>query len=169
MLSSIFDEYSLNARVRPALLALLSLTAFLYLAFPKLYTTLAGSVSIFVFFGLVTAIAHYCRDAGRNVESKLFLAWGGKPTTILLRHRDAYLDPITKNRYHEFLTRNIDQWVAPCAEDELNNPQKLIKHMTPLCAGCLNTPENRNDIRFYSKKTLATASAEAAMVLSGLL
>lgn len=124
MLSSIFDEYSLNARVRPALLALLSLTAFLYLAFPKLYTTLAGSVSIFVFFGLVTAIAHYCRDAGRNVESKLFLAWGGKPTTILLRHRDAYLDPITKNRYHEFLTRNIDQWVAPCAEDELNNPQK---------------------------------------------
>lgn len=124
MLSSLFDEYSLNARVRPALLALLSLTVFLYLAFPQLYTALAGAVSIFVVFGLVTALAHYCRSAGRNLESKLFSAWGGKPTTLLLRHGDTHIDPITKNRYYQFLTRNIAQWVAPGAEDEMNNPQK---------------------------------------------
>lgn len=124
MLSSLFDEYSLNARVRPALLALLSLTVFFYLAFPQLYNALAGAVSIFVVFGLVTALAHYCRSAGRNLENKLFSAWGGKPTTSLLRHRDTHIDSITKNRYHEFLTRNIVKLVAPSAEDELNNPQK---------------------------------------------
>lgn len=124
MLSSFFDEYSLNARVRPALLALLSLTIFFHLAFPQLYTALAGAISIFVVFGLVTALAHYCRSAGRNLESKLFSAWGGKPTTLLLRHRDTRIDPITKSRYHEFLTKNIAQWIAPSVEDELNNPQK---------------------------------------------
>jgi hypothetical protein len=124
MLSSLFDEYSLNARVRPALLALLSLTVFFYLAFPQLYSALAGAVSIFVVFGSVTALAHYCRSAGRNHENKLFSTWGGKPTTSLLRHRDTRIDPITKNRYHEFLSRNIAKWVAPSAVDELNDPQK---------------------------------------------
>lgn len=124
MLSSLFDEYSLNARVRPALLALLPITVFLYLAFPQLYSVIAGAISIFVVFGLVTALAHYCRSAGRSLENKLFSAWGGKPTTILLRHRDAHIDPITKSRYHEFLTRNIDKWVAPTAADELAEPDK---------------------------------------------
>lgn len=124
MLSSLFDEYSLNARVRPALLALLSLTVFSYLAFPQLYNVLAGAISIFVVFGLVTALAHFCRSAGRAVENKLFSAWGGKPTTIMLRHKDAHIDSITKTRYHEFLAKNIDSWVAPNEEDELHDPCK---------------------------------------------
>ena len=124
MLSSLFDEYSLNARVRPALLALLSLTVFLYLAFPQLYNVLAGAISIFVVFGLVTALAHYCRSAGRSIENKLFSDWGGKPTTTLLRHRDTHIDPITRGRYHEFLAKKVNKWVSPTTEEELNDPHK---------------------------------------------
>lgn len=124
MLSSLFDEYSLNARVRPALLAFLPAVVFLYLVFPQLYSVLAGAVSIFVLFGLVTVLAHFSRGAGKTAEQDLFRAWGGKPTTIMLRHRDAYLDPVTKSRYHRFLVKNIDGWVAPIAEEELNDPQK---------------------------------------------
>lgn len=124
MLPSLFDEYSMNARVRPALLALLSLTVFLYLAFPQLYNVLSGTISIIVVFGLVTALAHYCRSAGRSLENKLFSDWGGKPTTTLLRHRDAHIDPITKGRYHKFLANKVDKWVAPTAEEELNDPHR---------------------------------------------
>lgn len=124
MLSSLFDEYSLNARVRPALLSLLPLVAFLYLVFPQLYGVLAGAVGIFVVFGLVTVLAHFSRNAGKTAEQDLFTAWGGRPTTIMLRHRDAYLDSVTKSRYHRFLAKNIDGWVAPSTEEELNDPQK---------------------------------------------
>lgn len=124
MLSSLFDEYSLNARVRPALLALLPLVVFLYLVFPQLYGVIAGAVGVFVIFGLVTALAHFCRSAGGAAEQKLFKAWGGRPTTIMLRHKDVYLDPITKGRYHRFLAKNIDGWAAPSAEDELHDSLK---------------------------------------------
>lgn len=124
MLSSLFDEYSLNARVRPALLALLPLVAFLYLVFPQLYGVLAGAVGILVVFGLVTLLAHFSRSAGMTAEQKLFTAWGGRPTTIMLRHRDIYLDSVTKGRYHRFLAKNIDGWAAPSAEEELHNPHR---------------------------------------------
>ena len=124
MLSSLFDEYSLNARVRPALLALLSITVFSYLAFPQLYNLLVGAISIFVVFGLVTALAHFCRSAGSAAENRLYKAWGGKPTTIMLRHRDSQIDPVTKRRYHEFLAKNVQNWIAPSEEDESRDPLK---------------------------------------------
>ena len=122
MLSNLFDEYSLNARVRPALLALLPIVIFAYLAFPKLYEMAAGATSILVVGGLITALAHYCRYRGRKVEKVLFSSWGGKPTTVILRHRDSMLDSTTKRRYHDFLSRNIKGWTSPSAEEEAQNP-----------------------------------------------
>lgn len=121
MLSDLFDEYSLNARVRPALLALLPLVAFVYLSFPQLYGVLAGAVSLFVVFGLVTLFAHFCRSAGKSAENELFKQWGGKPTTMMLRHCDAYLESMTKERYHKFLAKNIEGWFAPSAEEEMSD------------------------------------------------
>lgn len=122
MLSDLFDEYSLNARVRPALLALLPLVAFTYLSFPQLYGVLAGAASLFVVFGLITLFSHFCRSAGKSAEQRLFKKWGGKPTTVLLRHQDTYLEAITKERYHKFLAKNIDGWVAPSTEEENIDP-----------------------------------------------
>lgn len=123
MLSSLFDEYSLNARVRPALLAILSPTVFFYLAFPQLYKHLAGAMSIFVVFGLVTALAHFSRSMGKAAEKRLFSVWQGKPTTLILRHADDQIDAITKRRYRAFLTENIDGWVAPTQDEEFNDPR----------------------------------------------
>lgn len=123
MLPSIYDEYSLSARVRPALLALLSPTIFLYIGFPQLYSLLAGAISIFVVFGLVTALAHFSRTQGKTAEKKLIGAWGGKPSTILLRHSDDHIDPTTKCRYHDFLSNSIEGWCAPTEESEMTDPQ----------------------------------------------
>jgi len=122
-LSSLFDEYSLNARVRPALLAILSPTVFVYLLFPQLYNLLAGAISIFIVFGMVTALGHFSRSFGKTAEGRLFSSWGGKPTTSLLRHSDNHIDSITKRRYHKFLTERIDGWVPPTEEEELNDPR----------------------------------------------
>lgn len=122
MLSSLFDEYSINARVRPALLALLPAIVFVYVMFPQLYALVAGLISALVICGFVTALAHYTRSRGRGVETRLIASWGGKPTTILLRHRDGSIDPITKRRYRAFLERSVDGWRSPTEDEEKNSP-----------------------------------------------
>lgn len=105
------------------MLALLPIVAFAYLVFPQLYSTLAGAAGLFLVFGLVTAVAHFCRWAGRRAEKQLYSSWGGRPTTIMLRHRDSEIDSITKRRYHDFLARNISGWVAPSAGEEAEKPE----------------------------------------------
>lgn len=118
MLSNLFDEYSINARVRPALLALLPAIVFVYVMFPQLYALVAGLISALVICGFVTALAHYTRSRGRGIEVRLISSWGGKPTTILLRHRDSSIDPITKRRYRAFLEKCVDGWKSPSEEEE---------------------------------------------------
>ncbi|WP_415912781.1 hypothetical protein [Neptuniibacter sp. QD37_11] len=124
MLSDYFDRYSLNARVRPALLALLPLTVSIYALFPDLYELFAGAVSVLVIFGFVTGLAHFARYRGRIIEKKLFDAWGEKPTTRMLRHSDSSIDPVTKARYHNYLAENINGWAAPTNDEEAENPRK---------------------------------------------
>lgn len=122
MLVDLFDEYALAARVRPALLATLPIVLFVYLAFPELYTIVAGALSALVVFGLVTAMAHATRSRGRILEPKLFASWGGKPTTMLLRYADSTLEAQTKERYFRFLEQNIGGWSAPTPEAESDDP-----------------------------------------------
>lgn len=121
MLSSLFDEYSLSARVRPALLALLPLIIATYVSVPALYNIVAGLFSIIVACGFITALAHYARHQGRKTEKRLYSLWGGKPTTIMLRHMDDSLDTHTKTRYHNYLAGKINGWAAPAFEDERQN------------------------------------------------
>ncbi len=121
MLSSLFDEYSLSARVRPALLALLPLIIATYVSVPALYNIVATLFSIIVACGFITALAHYARYQGRITEKRLYALWEGKPTTIILRQMDDTLDTHTKTRYHNYLAEHINGWAAPSVEDEQQN------------------------------------------------
>ena len=122
MLSNLFDEYSLGARVRPSLLALLPIILTSYIVAPSLYNLVATVFSIIVACGFITALAHYSRHQGRKTEKRLFSLWGGKPTTIILRHLDDTLDGNTKTRYHKYLSEKIEEWNAPTLEDEQKSP-----------------------------------------------
>lgn len=121
MLSSLFDEYSLSARVKPSLLALLPLIIATYVSIPTLYNTIAALFSIIVACGFITTLAHYARHRGRITEVRLFAVWGGKPTTIMLRQMDDTLDTHTKKRYYKYLTEQIDGWEVPNVEEERQN------------------------------------------------
>lgn len=122
MLSNLFDEYSLNARVRPSLLALLPLIIAIYISMPSLYNIVATLFSLIVACGFITTLAHYCRFQGRKTEKRLFSLWGGKPTTVILRHSDDALDEHTKTRYHKYLSENIHGWEAPTLVEEQQSP-----------------------------------------------
>jgi hypothetical protein len=127
MWPNLFDEYSLNARVRPSLLALLPLIIATYVSFPALYNVVTILFSVIVACGFITALAHCSRHQGRRTEQRLFSLWGGKPTTIVLRYSDNTIDGHTKARYYKYLSDNIDGWGAPAIKDEQQNSDAADK------------------------------------------
>jgi len=102
-LSDLFDEYSFKARLIPAFLVLLpiAIAAWAWLQDFSPSWKLLGE--IIVYCGGTFLLAQLGRDLGRRKEKDLFSAWGGKPTTRILRHRQSTLDGITLNRYHQKL------------------------------------------------------------------
>ena len=121
MLFSHLDKYSLNARAQPALLFLLPVIISIFAIFPFLYDIVLGLLGLVVASVFITILTHLSRSRGKSVEIKLFKEWGGKPTTILLRHSNNVLDKHTKQRYHEFFAKNIAGWTSPTEEQELTN------------------------------------------------
>jgi hypothetical protein len=118
----LLDEYDRNARLKPALLVILpaSLTV----------TALGVNVSapVGVLTGSLTAIgftyvlAQFARDRGKRKELSLFALWGGKPTTVRLRHRTNAINPYTLARYHAIATRLVGKSI-PSTFEEQNDPQ----------------------------------------------
>lgn len=117
-----FDQYSLQARLTPSLLALLPLFVTAAVSAPALYKLATGLVSLAVACGLTVALGHTARSRGRATEKKLLREWGGLPTTLWLRHTNATLDELTKERYYEFLEKKIPNWRAPTKEEEHADP-----------------------------------------------
>jgi hypothetical protein len=69
--------------------------------FPRFdWALLAPPLTMFGMFALVSQVG---RDRGKLKEGWLYDRWGGKPTTVMLRHRDSPLDPTALARLHEAL------------------------------------------------------------------
>ena len=122
-LSDLFDSYSRQARLQPALLTLFPLFVSAAVWFPVLYELAVGLASLAIACGAVVYLAHIARALGRKAEQRLFTSWGGMPTTLWLSHGDDNLDAQTKARYHTFLMGHIPGWVAPSLEDEATDRQ----------------------------------------------
>lgn len=122
-LKNLFDAYSRQARLFPALLTIFAplLTALAW--FPELLTSHIGStlLTIATSCGLLYWLSSIARSRGKLVEQRLLQAWGGWPTTYLLRHTSR-LDPHTRDRYHRFLAQRVPKLVLPSAAVEHSNP-----------------------------------------------
>lgn len=116
--SLVTDQYERAARLYPALLALLPIL--IALATTSVFgkplatqlLTLSGAC------GAAYLLANISRMLGKAQEAKLFAKWGGTPTTQLLRHRDGFIDPHTKQRYHAFLARKLKTDFPTCDEED---------------------------------------------------
>jgi len=115
------NEYARNARLKPALLVSLPV-ALLAMTFGLKSSVLVGAL-----FGPLTAVgftyllAHLTRDFGVKKQPELFRNWDGKPSVTKLRHRDASLNPHTRERYHEKAAELLGKRL-PTAADEESNP-----------------------------------------------
>lgn len=121
-LGDLFDTYSRQARLQPALLALFPMFVTVAVWVPALYDFAAGLVGLAIACGAVVYLAHIARSLGRKAELRLNDSWGGKPTTLWMTHGDRNLDPQTKARYHALLSDRIDGWSAPSPDDEARDP-----------------------------------------------
>lgn len=115
------DRYERQARLYPALLAGAPLLAIAIGIYGVPLEPKGGLIALLASFGIVYLLATISRELGKRMENEIFSAWGGKPTTQILRHRDATIDSVTKARYHAFLAKKINT-PFPTAERELADP-----------------------------------------------
>lgn len=113
------DGYSLQARLVPVLVAALPLVLLGVIALPGL----AGIQRVLV-LALVAALLplfdQIGRARGRRCEPALFAAWGGPPTTQLLRWRGP-ASPAVVSRRHQAVERATGIEL-PAADDESSDP-----------------------------------------------
>lgn len=117
------DPYERKARVIPGLLVALPLLAPLLCIYGAKHPVLTSVLGLLGGCGAIYALASVARGRGKSLEETLVKKWGGMPTTIALRHRDKFLDSVSKQRYHNAITAKL-AIAMPTAEEELVNPDK---------------------------------------------
>lgn len=111
------DPYERKARVIPGLLVALPLLVPLLSVYGAKHPVLTGVIGLLGGCGAIYALASVARGRGKMLEEALVKKWGGIPTTIALRHRDNFLDSVSKQRYHAAITAKLGI-VMPTAEEE---------------------------------------------------
>lgn len=101
------DPYERKARVFPGLLVALPLLVPMLWIFGPKSPYLTALLSLIVSCGAIYWLASVSRTKGKALEEKLIGEWGGMPTTLILRHRDKFLDVHTKTRYHSEITSKL--------------------------------------------------------------
>jgi len=122
-LKNLFDTYSLNARVKPVLIIIFPLFSIILIWFPETRDSYNTAFTLIITFGIISLLSNYFATIGRKKEVLLFQKMGGKPTTIVLRHKDNAFDSITKKRYHSFLSSKLSI-PFPSIEEENENIMK---------------------------------------------
>lgn len=120
-MKSPLDAYTFRARLQPALIAAAPLPIAVATAYPAgldwwtpLWALLAGC-------GATALLAELARDRGKEKQDELFRRWGGKPTTVRLRHRSAPNGTLIE-RVHEKLMELHPELQLPSPGQEAEDP-----------------------------------------------
>lgn len=105
--ASLKDPYERKARVIPGLLVGLPILVPLIGVYGVKHSVLTAVASVLGGCGAIYALASVARGRGKQLEEQLVKSWGGMPTTIALRHRDNFLDSVSKARYHEAIRSKL--------------------------------------------------------------
>lgn len=126
------DPYERKARLMPGLLAVLPVLVGLLVLYGPRYPLLTALSSLLCGCGALYVLANVARTRGKAAEERLIRQWGGLPSILCLRHRDSYLDRITKERYHQ-LSRSKLGIIMPTVDDEASDPQAANEAYEAVC------------------------------------
>lgn len=100
ILKTFSDPYDKKARVFPGLLVALPVLVPILWIFGPRNPYLTSLLTLVASCGVLYWLASIARSRGKAVEEKLVAQWGGMPSTLILRHRDKFLDSTSTVRYH---------------------------------------------------------------------
>lgn len=115
------DTYSLKARLFPAILTVAPAVILCLLCASWVDPGLPEAVATVAVMVLFFAAANLARRFGRAKERQVFAATGGRPRNPELTHADATFLASQKDRYRDFLARQIGL-PAPTQKEERFNP-----------------------------------------------
>lgn len=109
----------------PMLIACAPIFALLMLYLPGANGLTAKSALAVGAYGVLsTLLATMARQAGNRVEPTLKKQWGGWPSMIILRHRDNWINPITKSNIHQAMAKAVASTYAPTPDQEIEHPDQ---------------------------------------------
>lgn len=124
LLTKLLDPYSRKARFQPVVLSLLPIVVAFVLLTPEYQTLWTNIGWLLVGCGGLTFLTQLGRGRGKVLEPTLYHAWGGKPSVVMLRHRDTKLSASTKARYRNFLERTVPGLRLATLDDERRYPEQ---------------------------------------------
>ena len=113
-------QYTLNARIKPALLTVLPLGVLFFIWMPGDSLPTGGLLGIISTGGGTALLAQLGRDLGSKKQPALWDRWGGPPTTRALRFRDSP-NKVVLARWRAKLQGLWGQ-ALPTPEEEARNP-----------------------------------------------
>lgn len=154
ILEKVTDAYERQARLWPALLALLPLIVLVELMYASEVSLISNAILVASSCGGLYLMTNICRDMGKRLEPKLYETWGGKPTTQLLRHKDKTIDDVTKRRYHAFLAGKINE-PFPDLEKEIADPASADSVYQSAVRWLLNQTRDTEKFSLLLKENIA--------------
>lgn len=133
-LKTFSDPYDKKARVFPGLLVALPIMVPILCIFGPKHPILTALLALCSSCGVLYWLANIARNRGKAVEEKLVAKWGGMPSTLLLRHRDSFLDSTTTNRYHSYIKDRLGIALPDAATElaDVNMADDLYRGATKL-------------------------------------
>lgn len=116
----VVGTYTWRARLQPVLIvALPGLLAGLAWI-PQAKSWWEGLGGLIIGAGIPALLAEFGRDKGKRKEKALFEAWGGKPTTRFLRHREAE-NAVLLERIHRKLQELLPDVRIPTSKEQVED------------------------------------------------
>jgi hypothetical protein len=112
-----FDYYSRNARIYPAVIGVAPAIASLMILFTWQGVSATSSVASAGLLVILYAMSDLARQRGKRLEPTLYTRLGGMPSIRMMRRNDNTFDEPSKERYRTFLAGKLGR-PAPTAEDE---------------------------------------------------
>jgi hypothetical protein len=137
------DKYDRNARLKPALLAILPLAWTAMSWAPGHELGWGGLWSLFVLSGGTFLLAQMARDGGKALEAKLFQGWGGRPTERSLSYAGCG-NPALLRRRHALLRGLVPDAEIPSSPEQESADREGAGQAYAACTSWLiNKTRNR--------------------------
>jgi hypothetical protein len=120
------DSYEMKARYAPALLLSLPVLISLWSCYQVEYTALSNVTNGILSIVIIYVLSVVVRSLGKRIEPKLWVSWGGAPSTVLVSWKDTRLGEELKGLYLQAVRDKLNLPV-PSKEEEKADAGRAAK------------------------------------------